>query len=474
MKIVSVRGCGLIAVFCATVWGQGRGDRPVVAPRGLGEIRPHMWLRGSGPGHNESPQAAPGGVSVGGFYPSDITSAYGITPSMGGGSGVTIAIIDAYDSPNAEADLAVFSNQFGLPACSTANGCFTKVNEGGGTALPNRNTGWELEINLDVQWVHAVAPYAHILLVEASSANLGDLLAAVNTAKQKASVVSMSWGATESRSDTADDSVLVQDGVIFLASSGDTAAEVLWPASSPNVIAVGGTNLAASGGHLATPIVETAWSGAGGGCSLYEAQPAAQNTFVPSSCPNRGVPDVAADAGPNSAVAVYISLQGGWYSAYGTSLAVQIFAGFIGTVNGMRGQPLTSGLSDLYAGASGASSSTSSSTSTPVSTAPSSSAPGPRSPGPTAILADAVARRESAPGPSGPVSGPSSGGSSSGGSTSSPPSGGSTTSSLYALDYRDITSGSAGSFSAGAGWDFITGLGTPSAGSLAPFLVTKQ
>lgn len=492
MKRLTVRGLGIALAFCTASWGQGRGDRPTVPPTGHGEIRPHSWIRGSGPDFNESPQAGPGSAVA--FYPSDIYSAYGITPSLGGGSGVTIAIIDAYDSPNAEADLGVFSTMFGLPACTTANGCFKKVNESGGTVLPPRNTGWEVEINLDVQWVHAMAPNARILLVEASSANSNDLLTGVLYAKQVASVVSMSWGGGEASSETQVDSAFVQSGVTFLSSSGDTGGQVSWPSSSPNVIAVGATDLASSGGHLATPVVETAWSGTGGGCSLYESQPVAQNGFVPSSCRNRGVPDVSMNGGNVSAVAVYVSLEGGWYSVYGTSVAVQLYAGFMGTVNGLRGRPLTSALSDLYAAAAGSSSGTSTGTTTSTSTPPTPGSPSSGIPGAGALgspqLLRAAASPEGVPGVPGAGSGSGgsgsggsgSGGSGSGGSGSSGSSGSSGTSSsgtssssssLYLLDFRDITSGIAGSFSAGPGWDFTSGLGSPLAGSLAPFLVSK-
>lgn len=384
--------------LCLSVAAQDRGDRPMVARRGEGEIRPHSWMKGNRGG------GAPSGATAPQFlYPSDITTAYGITGSLGGGSGVTVAIIDAYDAPNAEADLGVFSTQFGLPACTTANGCFKKVNETGGTSYPAYNSGWEGEISLDVQWVHAVAPNAHILLVEASSSNTTDLLAAVNYGKAHASVVSMSWGGGESRGQTGSDSTFVESGVTFLASSGDSGGLVEWPSSSPYVIAVGGTNLAVSGGHVAQPIVETAWSGSGGGCSRYEAAISAQSGFVPSTCTRRAVPDVSMDGGNNSAVSVYISKQGGWYGVYGTSLAVQLYAGLLATANGERPSPMNSALSDLYAAAAGA-----------------------------------------------------------------------PTSSLYLGDFRDITSGTAGSYSAEPGWDFVTGLGSPRAGSLVPFLVTKQ
>jgi subtilase family serine protease len=376
-------------------WGQWGNDGPAVPNNGNGAIRPHSWVKG-----NASPKL---NTTPGYLFPSDITTAYGITPSMGGGSGVTVAIVDAYDAPNIAADLATFSTQFGLPACTTANGCFTKVSETGSTTkLPAKNSGWEVEISLDVQWVHAVAPNAKIILVEANSNSNSDLYAAVAYAKAHASIVSMSWGGGESRGQTSSDSTFTGTGVTFLASSGDTGGVVEYPSSSINVIAVGGTNLGLTNGHIASPVSETAWSGSGGGCSLYEAKIAAQTGFVPTTCKNRAVPDVSMDGG--TPVSVYISDQGGWGGVYGTSLAVQIYAAFIATVNGIRGSshPLTSALSDLYSAAAGA-----------------------------------------------------------------------PTSAGYLSDFRDITSGKAGSFSAGPGWDYTTGLGSPLAGALAPTLVSK-
>jgi len=140
MNLSFMRVVGLGAALSVAGWSQGHGDRPSVAPRGEGEIRPHSWIRGQA-----APAAGPGFL-----FPSDITTAYGITGSLGGGSGVTIAIVDAYDAPNAAADLATFSTQFGLPACGA--GCFTKVSETGTSTLPAYNAGWEVEISLDVQW----------------------------------------------------------------------------------------------------------------------------------------------------------------------------------------------------------------------------------------------------------------------------------------------------------------------------------
>jgi subtilase family serine protease len=130
----------------------------------------------------------------GGFTPADLRDAYDLPAAN---STATIAIIDAYDDPRAESDLGVYRQRFGLPACTTANGCFKKVNQTGGTRLPRTNAGWALEISLDIQWAHAIAPGAHILLVEANSNSFANLLAAEDYAKTHAQYVSNSWGASE-------------------------------------------------------------------------------------------------------------------------------------------------------------------------------------------------------------------------------------------------------------------------------------
>ena len=382
------------ATLVAGILPAAAQDYPAV-PHGNnpGELRPHAWIRVHDAGAH--PNAVTGMPS--GLWPSDINQAYGLIP---GGSGVTVAIVDAYDSPNAEADLATFSSQFGLAPCTTANGCFKKVNQNGLTVLPKRNSGWEVEINLDTQWVHAVAPYAKILLVEANSSSNSDLLSAVNYAKAHASIVSMSWGGSESYFQTFYDSMFVAPGVTFLASSGDTGGIVEWPASSPYVIGVGGTNLAlnASTGRVAIPVQETGWSGSGGGCSTVESKPAAQSGFVPSTCLHRGSPDVSMNGGGSSAVAVVVSLQGGWYDVYGTSLSVQLYAGMLALAESARGGALSSTLADLYqAGAA----------------------------------------------------------------------------TKYSTDFRDITVGTAGKNTAGPGWDFVTGLGSPKA-ALVAFLASQS
>lgn len=259
-----------------------------------------------------------------GLSPATIQSAYGFSASATAGAGQTIAIVDAYDDPNAEADLGVFSTQYNLPPCTTANGCFTKVDQTGGAKYPRTDSGWALEISLDVQWAHAIAPGAKILLVEANSASFTNLMAAVDYAKTHAGYVSNSWGAAEFSGESAYDSHFVQPGVSFFVSSGDNGTPAQYPSSSPNVISVGGTTLNFTNGVFSS---ETGWSGSGGGCSLYENATTAQLNFATYPQVNcagkRGTPDVSLDADPASGVSVYDSVryqgQKGWWTVGGTS-----------------------------------------------------------------------------------------------------------------------------------------------------------
>jgi subtilase family serine protease len=226
----------------------------------------------------------------------------------------------------------VFSSQYGLPACTTANGCFTKVNQSGGTNYPRTNTGWALEISLDVQWAHAIAPGARILLVEASSNSFTNLLAAEDYAKTHATYVSNSWGGSESTGEASNDSHFAQAGVSFFVSSGDSGLPAQYPSASPNVISVGGTTLhfSPSGAFQS----ETGWSGSGGGCSAYENATSAQlslSTFAQAGCgTRRGTPDVSLDADPASGVSVYDSTryqgQQGWFRVGGTSASSPMWA----------------------------------------------------------------------------------------------------------------------------------------------------
>ncbi len=263
-----------------------------------------------------------------GLSPATIKSAYGFSTSATAGAGQTIAIVDAYDDPKAEADLGTFSTKFGLPACTTANGCFKKVNQNGGTKLPRGNQGWALEISLDVQWAHAIAPGAKILLVEANSNSFANLMAAVDYAKAHASYVSMSWGGSEFSGESAYDSHFQQSGVSFFVSSGDNGTPAEYPSASPNVISVGGTTLHFdSSGNVTS---ETGWSGSGGGCSLYETANTYQSTDSVNCAGKRATPDVSLDADPASGVSVYDSYgyqgQKGWFQVGGTSASAPMWA----------------------------------------------------------------------------------------------------------------------------------------------------
>jgi hypothetical protein len=250
-----------------------------------------------------------------GIGPSDITSAYNL-PS--GGSGVTVAIVDAYDDPKAEADLAVYRKQYGLPACTTANGCFKKVSQTGSTtSLPAANDGWAGEISLDLDAVSAACPACNILLVEATSPTTVNLGTALNQAvKLGASIVSNSYGGPESSSDPSFDTKYFKHaGVLITVSSGDSGYGAQYPASSQYVMAVGGTTLKRST-SATRGWTETAWASGGSGCSAYTAKPSYQKD---TKCAKRTVADVSAVADPNTGLAVY--------DTYGSGSGWQVFGG---------------------------------------------------------------------------------------------------------------------------------------------------
>ncbi len=266
-----------------------------------------------------------------GLSPATIKSVYSFSTSSTAGSGKTIAIVDAYNDPTAESDLGVFSSQYGLPACTTANGCFKKVNQTGGTSYPRTDAGWALEISLDIQWAHAIAPGAKILLVEASSSSFTNLLAAEDYAKTHAQYVSNSWGGSEFSGETSYDSHFSQSGVSFFVSAGDAGLPAEYPSASRNVISVGGTTLHFSGSTFTS---ETGWSGGGGGCSSYETATSAQSGFSQYGQVNcggrRATPDLSLDADPASGVSVYDSTpyngQSGWFKVGGTSASSPMVA----------------------------------------------------------------------------------------------------------------------------------------------------
>jgi len=266
-----------------------------------------------------------GGGSPSGYNPPDLQSAYKL-PSSTAGSGQTVAIVDAYDDPNAESDLGVYRSQFGLSVCTTANGCFRKVNQSGGTSYPRANGGWAQEISLDLDMVSAICPNCHILLVEASSNSFANLSAAVDEAATlKANEISNSYGGSEYSSEVSDQSHYNHPGIAITVSSGDSGYGVQFPAASQYVTAVGGTTLNKASNTRGWS--ETVWSGAGSGCSAYISKPSWQTDPL---CSKRTVADVAADADPNTGVSVYdsYSYQGlsGWLVFGGTSVASPIIA----------------------------------------------------------------------------------------------------------------------------------------------------
>lgn len=290
-------------------------------PAAPGDSRCYAWAK-------PDASTAPVGLS-----PVQMKAAYGFSTSNTAGANMTIAIVDAYNLPTAENDLNVFSAQFNLPACTTANGCFKKVSQTGGTKYPRYNSGWGLEIALDIEWAHAIAPGAKILLVEASSNSFTNLLTAEDYAAANASYVSNSWGGSESSGEASNDPHFVHSGVSFFVSAGDAGLPAEYPSASPNVISVGGTLLTFnSNGSLAS---ETGWSSGGGGCSQYETANSSQSGFsgyAQVSCGGkRATPDVSLDADPNSGAAVYDSSsyngQKGWYQVGGTSLSSPMWAG---------------------------------------------------------------------------------------------------------------------------------------------------
>ena len=260
-----------------------------------------------------------------GLGPAQFRGAYNL-PSTAARS-QTIAIVTAYDSPNIEKDLRVYSKTFSLPVCSSSNGCFRKLNGAGKKIpLPSRNALWALETSLDVEVAHAVCSNCKLLLVEASSSSVNDLVAAVDTvARLGADVISNSWVVNEFRGELSLDRHFDRPGIAITAASGDTGYGVNWPAASPYVTAVGGTTLDLDSSNARSS--ESAWELGGSGCSAYEPKPAWQSDV---GCGQRTVPDVAAVANPDTGAAVYDSYgysgRRGWFKVGGTSLATPIVA----------------------------------------------------------------------------------------------------------------------------------------------------
>jgi len=289
-----------------------------------------------------------------GYGPADIRSAYALGAASSGGR--TVAIVDAYNDPNAEADLGVYRSTFGLPTCTTANGCFRKVDQSGGTSYPRSNGGWAQEISLDLDMVSAACPDCKILLVEASSASFANLGAGVNTAARLgATAISNSYGG----SDSAQSSAYDHPGIAVTASTGDSGYGVQSPASYTTVVAVGGTSLTKS--STTRGWSEAAWSGAGSGCSTINAKPSYQTSVT--QCSGKANADVSAVADPNTGVAVYDSYayQGakGWLVFGGTSASSPIVASVYALSGNTGGYPAAiawsnpAGLNDVTTGSNG-------------------------------------------------------------------------------------------------------------------------
>ena len=308
------------------------------------------------------PDAAPSGD---GYGPPSLQSAYSL-PSSTAGSGDTVAVVDAYNDPDAASDLATYRADWGLPACGS--GCFEQVNQSGQTSpLPSAagTTGWDVEESLDIDMVSAICPLCHIILVEANSPSTANLGAGVNAAVSLgADFVSNSYGGTESSSDnTYDTDYYNHPGVAVTASAGDDGYGVSYPAASADVTAVGGTSLSTASNSRGW--TETVWGsssggeGTGSGCSADSSKPSWQTD---TGCSKRTDNDVAADANPNTGLAVYDTYsEGGWLEVGGTSASSPMIA----SVFALAGTPAagtypssyiykhTSSLYDVTSGANG-------------------------------------------------------------------------------------------------------------------------
>lgn len=329
--------------------GLGLADACASAPAGFATCDAQLLIDASGkPAVTAVATALPSGLG-----PADIRSAYRLSPTAG--TGRTVAVIDAYDDPTAEADLAVYRKKYHLPSCTTTRGCFRKVNQSGGKALPKANAGWAVETSLDLDMVSAACANCRILLVEATTSSMTNLAAAVNyAATQHVAAINNSYNGT----DTTQASAYNHPGIAITASTGDTGYGFGAPASFDTVIAVGGTSLKKA--HNSRGWSETAWSGSGSGCSTLNAKPAWQSAAT--GCTGKAAADVSAVADPKTGVAMYDStrVQGavGWRVSGGTSAAAAIIAGVYAMSGRTAGYPASytwthaSTLNDVTTGSS--------------------------------------------------------------------------------------------------------------------------
>lgn len=334
MAIITIPKTTILAVVGILGAATLLAERPVLAPPrarpGFASPLFHLYA---------SPDfAALATLGPTGLTPAAVRTFYGFDKITNTGAGQIIGIVTAYDSPNAEADLAKFVAQFRLTACTTASGCFKKI-YAAGTAPPVDAT-WALETALDVQWAHAIAPAAKIYLIEAKSNANADLLAAVDVAVTNgATVVSMSFGGLEYSAQINDEVHFNKLNTTFIAASGDAGHAAQYPASSAYVLGVGGTKIVLGTNNVYGS--ETAWSGSSGGQSVYMLIPSYQSGLpVPSANGYRAIPDVSYGADPNSGFSVYDSTpyggSTGWFQVGGTSAGAPQWSALAAIANSLR------------------------------------------------------------------------------------------------------------------------------------------
>jgi hypothetical protein len=333
---------------------QGLSHRDSCGVPAGGAARCHAEVVTDSQGHTFRAQPNATGA-IAGWHSADLESAYGLTSLIGGGSGRTIAIVDAYDAPNAADDLTAYRAAMNLGAVN-----FTKVNQSGAASpLPSPDTGWAEEISLDLDMASSACPKCNIVLVEANSNSFSDLMKAVDTASTYSGVaaVSNSYGAREFSGETTYDSHFNRKGVAITVSSGDGGYGVEYPAASQYVTAAGGTSLSTT--STGRGWTESAWSGAGSGCSAYEpTKPSWQHD---SGCSRRMVADVSSVSDPYTGVSVYDTYNDpGWMVFGGTSAAAPFIAGVYGlggVTSGIYEASLpyghTSSLFDVSSGSNG-------------------------------------------------------------------------------------------------------------------------
>jgi subtilase family serine protease len=328
---------GLLSVLLVAGLASGSGAREVERSSNVFHVAAcHQVVGKAARCHARIVSDAAGHVTVqtapSGYSPANLRDAYKVTGS--GSSSTIVAIVDAYGYTNAESDLGVYRSQFGLPSCTTSNGCFRKFNQNGVQgSYPAQNTGWAQETALDLDMASAMCPNCKIYLIEANTASYSNLATAENTAASKgAHAISNSYGGSESGT-TSYESAYNHPGVAVTVSSGDSgySAGPQFPATSPHVTAVGGTHLVTASNSRGW--TETVWSGAGSGCSTVYSKPSWQSD---ASCSKRMEADVSAVADPATGVAVYgptSARRSGWLVFGGTSVAAPLIAGVYG-VNG--------------------------------------------------------------------------------------------------------------------------------------------